>query len=122
MERDDRRAAGSEGRPGGGRHHHHLREGAGGGLHHALHEPRRDYSVQEAHQEGPQPLLISLPALLRRVDLHHYGLPRRVAPPLLPLPAEPLREESEERGDLLRHGQRWAEACQVREPLPPHQH
>ena len=37
--------------------------------------------------------------------------------PLLPLPAEPLREEREGRGDLLRHGQCRPEASQVSEGL-----
>ena len=85
VEWNDRRAAGPEGRPGGGRHHHHLREGAGGGLHHALHEPWCDHSLQEADKEGPKPVLLPVSALVRCLDLHHHGLPGCLPPPLLPL-------------------------------------
>ena len=72
----------SESRPRGCRHHHHVRAGAGRGLHHALHEPRGHHPVQEAQQEGPQPVLLPLPPLHRRVDLHHHRLPGSLAAPI----------------------------------------
>ena len=84
MERADGRAAGPEGRP---RHRgpdHHLREGAGRRLLHALHEPGHQHPVQEATEETPGPILLPLPLILGRVDLHGCCLPWGLHPALHP--------------------------------------
>ena len=53
MERADGRAAGPEGGPRHRRPHHHLREGAGGRLLHAFHEPWHQHFIQVSNcREG----------------------------------------------------------------------
>ena len=74
MEWTDGRAVGPEGRLGHRGPHHHLREGAGRGLLHALHEPRHQHIVQEASEETSRFILISIPPVIGCVDLHCHGI------------------------------------------------
>ena len=74
MEWTDGRVVGPEGRPGHRRPHHHLREGAGRGLLHALHEPWHQHTVQEASEETSRFILISIPPVIGCVDLHCHGI------------------------------------------------
>ena len=43
-----------------------------------------DFPPQETDGEGPEPVLVPLPALRRRLDLHGHLLSRRIARPLHP--------------------------------------
>ena len=51
-------------------------------LHDAVHEPRHHHLVHKTGQTGSKPLLVPVPLVARRLDLHGDGLLGRFAPPL----------------------------------------
>ena len=84
VERLDGGAARPEGGLGHHRPDHHLREGAGRRLLHALHEPWHQHPLQEATEETTGPVLLPLPLILGRVDLHGGRLPWGLHPTIHP--------------------------------------
>ena len=81
MERADGRAAGPEGGPRHRRPDHHLREGAGGRLLHAFHEPWHQHFIQVSNCYMHLPIFCISACLYSSCDLPKYyvfkGSPRR---------------------------------------------
>lgn len=90
MGRHDKGAVGAAGRPGHRRSHHHLRPGAGGGLYDAIHESGHFRAVPKTGKATAQSVLLPVPALAGRVDLHGNGLSRRFRPAVYPGAVSPI--------------------------------